>query len=721
MSSVLPRLDIVKLYYGPDRLCSTCSTLNFETMFRPAELDPKRQKPSSPFILEDFWVTSIYCPFCRLVRQCLGIDEKAVRHYQSLIQKGGTRWICRVSPREWVRSLLHWSPGHHVTYQLQPSIITDTALRDGKFDSPIYGPSVQLMAGGNEKDIDQLSLGRYLDLPKADIKLLRSWIGSCETHHAPDCSPQSWIREPRSPFRMIDVKRRCIVRAPSDCRYIALSYCWGVPSETNRHLKLEDKTIVWLYRKGSLSDNKNIPRTIRDAIDLVFDLGERYLWVDALCIKQDDQSDRNAQIPLMSKVYGSAVCTIVAGTGSNAWAGLNGAGNEPIPRSPKQYCAKVQGLNLITTQKHYQTWKHGTIWETRGWTFQEMVLSKRLMIFTDSQVFFQCKKSLWCEDTILENLNPKVTCESKASGDIRLESHTSMGAFTSYTTLLYDYTCRSLGNQSDALNAFLGIQHHLQKRGLNSQHESLIGEFHFGLPESMFDIGMVWRLPYHYPNQRRNLFPSWSWAGWNMEIGDSFHRPGVTFPYANEVRQEIVWYKPGGEGSPEYVRIDSSEIILQDTQTTQDERKLSVRWKSDKISIPEHTFPNAPHILHFWTSIARLRVDRCGNQEIRKSVDRSDPAILENEDMMIKDQTQDVPIGTISLNRLWRADKPDELDFMVVARACKTKYSQSKYGLYVMLIEWVDNIAYRVQMVSDPVKEDIWASLKTEWKFVSLA
>ncbi|KAJ8061209.1 hypothetical protein OCU04_010282 [Sclerotinia nivalis] len=721
MSNALPQLDIVKLYHGYDRLCTTCSTLNFKTLFRSAELDPRLQRNPPPFILEEFWTTSIYCPFCRLLRHCLGIDEKTARNYQSLHQRGETRWICHVLVKEWVRILLHWSPGHHVTYQLQPTLITDTAHREGKFEAPIYGPSVQVMAKENEKDRDQLSLGRHMDLLRANIKLLRSWINSCEKHHAPDCAPQSWIRDPKSPFRLIDVKRRCIVRAPAECRYLALSYCWGPPSETNKHLKLEDKTIVWLYGKDSLSNNPNIPKTIRDAIDLVFDLGERYLWVDALCIKQDDESDRAAQIPLMSKVYGSALCTIVAGSGSNAWAGLNGVGAESIPRSPKQYFAEIQNLHLVTTQKHYQTWKHETIWETRGWTFQEMVLSKRLMIFTDSQVFFQCKKSLWCEDTILENLNPSITCESRASGDISLESHTSMDAFTSYHILVHDYTCRSLGNQSDVLNAFQGIEQHLQNRALSSKQESLNGKFHFGLPESFFDLALIWTLPYHYPNQRRKLFPSWSWAGWNMEIGETFRRPGVTFPYAHAVRRELVWYKPAVEGSNKYVRIDSSELIPQENEITEEEERLSVQWKSDKNSIPQHTFPRAPHILHFWTSTARLLVDRSGNQDKYKSVHPPDPAILENEDMKIRDPTQDIPIGAISLNRSWRADRPDELEFMVVARACKTKYTQNKYGLYVMLIEWVDNIAYRVQMVNDPVKEDIWVGLKTEWKFISLA
>lgn len=651
-----------------------------------------------------------------MLLQCLGIDKNTARHYQSLIQREGTRWICHVSAVEWFRRSTHWSPDHHVTYQLQPFLTTDVAFRDESFCPPTYGPRVQLMAKQNGEDMDQLSLGRLMDLQKVDIRLLRSWIDSCERHHAPDCSPKTWTREAKGRFRLIDVKRRCIVRAPSECRYIALSYCWG----KGKHLKLEDATIVSLYSKGSLLGSQKIPRTIRDAIDLVHDLGERYLWVDALCIKQDDEADRAVQIPHMSKVYGSAICTIVAGTGSDAWAGLNGVGNDPIPRSPKQYSAKIKDLDLITTQKHYLTWKHETIWETRGWTFQEMVLSKRLLIFTDSQVLYKCKRGLWCENTILENVNASINCESKAAGDIGVESHTSMGAFTTYTGLLYNFTRRSLGCQGDALNSFLGIQQHLQDRGLNSRHENINGEFHYGLPESMFDIAMVWKLPYHYPKQRRDLFPSWSWAGWNMEMGETFRRPGITFPFANEVVREIVWYKPVEKGPAKFVPIDTSELATRDSQITADDKRLTEKWKSDKNPIPPYAFPKAPQIIYFWTSAARLLVDRSGSREKRFAVDPSDPAILENEDMAIRDPAQGILVGSVSLNQSWRADKPDELEFIVVARACNITYEQSKYGLYVMLIQWVDNVAYRVQMTNEPVKEAIWASLNTEWKLVSL-
>jgi hypothetical protein len=68
----------------------------------------------------------------------------------------------------------------------------------------------------------------------------------------------------------------------------------------------------------------NLPKTIRDAIDLVRALKERYLWVDALCLVQNDQADMQKGIDIMDIIYERAVMTIVAASGDSANSGLPG-------------------------------------------------------------------------------------------------------------------------------------------------------------------------------------------------------------------------------------------------------------------------------------------------------------------------------------------------------------------------------------------------------------
>lgn len=67
---------------------------------------------------------------------------------------------------------------------------------------------------------------------------------------------------------------------------------------------------------------EKLPRTIRDAVTVTRSLGIRYLWVDALCIIQDSQSDWRAEAPKMMNVYRNAYLTIAATVGDNADSGL---------------------------------------------------------------------------------------------------------------------------------------------------------------------------------------------------------------------------------------------------------------------------------------------------------------------------------------------------------------------------------------------------------------
>lgn len=111
-------------------------------------------------------------------------------------------------------------------------------------------------------------------------------------------------------FRVIDVNRACIVEVPNNCRYVALSYVWG----SSEFLHLTKHNQQKLYRHGDLL-RECIPRTIRDATGVMLELEESYLWVDALCIVQDDEHDISAQIKNIHKIFSNAAVTIIAASG----------------------------------------------------------------------------------------------------------------------------------------------------------------------------------------------------------------------------------------------------------------------------------------------------------------------------------------------------------------------------------------------------------------------
>lgn len=113
--------------------------------------------------------------------------------------------------------------------------------------------------------------------------------------------------------------KRCIVNAPPEYRYVALSYVWGGIPFT----KTTARNIA-LFREERGLDQNPLLNTITDSMKLVSLLGERYLWVDAVCIVQDDENAKAEQIAKMDLVYAGALLTIVAASGDTAAAGLPG-------------------------------------------------------------------------------------------------------------------------------------------------------------------------------------------------------------------------------------------------------------------------------------------------------------------------------------------------------------------------------------------------------------
>ena len=104
---------------------------------------------------------------------------------------------------------------------------------------------------------------------------------------------------------LIDVVEQKLVRASSSTRYLALSYVWGQV----KMLECLISTRARLEQPGSLSMMRGeIATTIQDAIDFTARLHERYLWVDSLCIEQDNSSQKHAQIAQMNAVYKPRCC-----------------------------------------------------------------------------------------------------------------------------------------------------------------------------------------------------------------------------------------------------------------------------------------------------------------------------------------------------------------------------------------------------------------------------
>ena len=164
-------------------------------------------------------------------------------------------------------------------------------------------------------------------------------------------------------FRMIDVFSQCIVEVGHGCRYVALSYMWGQVEAVKLLSQNKDQLMA---RAGLLAFRYRLPRTINDSIELLRNIGEQYLWVDSICLLQDDAEEMADAIGKMHLVYQGAVLTILAGEGKDANAGLPGV--HFGSRRLIQHIAKVQPGIQMTVIAPLSGILNQSAHITRGWT-----------------------------------------------------------------------------------------------------------------------------------------------------------------------------------------------------------------------------------------------------------------------------------------------------------------------------------------------------------------
>lgn len=220
---------------------------------------------------------------------------------------------------------------------------------------------------------------------------LEGWIQSCNENHGDKCQADPIAGRPphHIPDWVIDTEDGCIVRGCSVQRYVALSYVWnsaakydvrGVAAAKDR-LLLQKDNLADFCRQGFLRGRilGKVPVVIRDAINFVRLSGFRYLWVDSLCIVQHDDSTRD-RVGLMNEIYSGAYFTIIAAASTK---GLYGKGHDEgdLPRGRDS----VRHLHSKLLCSH---------WASRGWTFQEQLLSKRSIVFLDDYCFWDCQREV---------------------------------------------------------------------------------------------------------------------------------------------------------------------------------------------------------------------------------------------------------------------------------------------------------------------------------------
>lgn len=346
--------------------------------------------------------------------------------------------------------------------------------------------------------------------------------------------------------------------------YLAFSHVWGIakglPKTTTQTLQSHNKGIPWT----------SLPLALQEAIVLTRALGFRYLWVDSMCLVQDDAAAKLEESMTMDQIFGNAFLTIAATSAINSSSHplfpaqlqpfkLQATDNKGsafkiyVREQPNHYSFKAP----FDERAHMNDWElpfnisedanHDTPLLKRAWAFTERLLSRRILHFTKSEMILECREGYQCEcgriadpaldsratDSIKQEF-ARIVAETNrrpsfdGSGDQMngIETVTTQLASTTLTNgaknisqkreealqlwsyVVTEFTARNLTYDSDRLLAIASIANQLSP-ALHSGY--VAGQWTFST------MGLLW-----YPNEstrcRRSKpltghnVPSWSWA-----------------------------------------------------------------------------------------------------------------------------------------------------------------------------------------------------------------
>lgn len=333
------------------------------------------------------------------------------------------------------------------------------------------------------------------------------------------------------PSRVIDVGDEC--RSPRILAskgllgfYVILSYCWGNLAGNSTFLTVRENVEERQRQLGSSA----LPRTLSDALRFTRSLGFQYLWIDALCIVQDDPDEWRIEAEQMSEYYANAHITIVPLSSHSVRDGF-AARSRPRTHSMRFHYGKFDTCYYTFARKSLRTGFNRSIhesnWGTRGWTLQERCLSERILYVTAEKLFFEGSMRDRNLPVDVATLAP-FDCYfefSRHSWGIPLHSLRANLATLAYQgrldmesvyrfwyDLIIDYRGRRLSVQSDALPAVSGIA-----RVICTYCSD---EYLAGLWRGDLARGLLWEPSGDtYPTQVEvYLGPSWSWCSFTGRV-----------------------------------------------------------------------------------------------------------------------------------------------------------------------------------------------------------
>ncbi|KAI1874275.1 uncharacterized protein JN550_002854 [Neoarthrinium moseri] len=487
-------------------LCQLCSSLDFAALSQPPSKDSLRltwtvggglrfsyDHPGLEIDLTERCLTHHYDSFslleasarkCDLCSLMLGVVDRYRMEYNRL---GMLRGYNPVLPefKLWLRGRDN-GDGFEILAEAQ------TNDRRWKFSLPLLGGI------GIALRETEFVKGRLIDLsPKTPrtVNMVRNWIAECSEQHQHTASLSEGM--PSMVLKILDSGNKV---------------CLDVPTVAVVRLKEGIRT-------------STLPKTFQDAVWLAYQLDIEYIWIDSLCIIQDDIEDWNRESARMDRVYQNSWLNIAADRAADSYEGFLGERHIPeyvaIP-----FCAQGTTLEALAYTLPWScigdrsrlSWIEDEPLTTRAWALQERYLAQRTVHFTRHRILLECPQHCIAEDfdhSLTFSTMTQVLSKSYAG-----EQSVTDSRHLDWLELVENYTTRKLTLADDKLPALSGLAAHFARNShLDRGYSTTPFQYLAGHWSDHIVRSLCWECREgggKRPTKYRA--PTWSWASLDAQI-----------------------------------------------------------------------------------------------------------------------------------------------------------------------------------------------------------
>ncbi|KAH8173596.1 heterokaryon incompatibility protein (HET) domain-containing protein [Sarocladium implicatum] len=231
-----------------------------------------------------------------------------------------------------------------------------------------------------------------------------------------------------------------------------------------------------------------MPPSFQDAITITRAIGLRWLWIDSLCIVQDDEDDWRRESQLMGSIFENSEVTLAASHAKDSWQGFlhQRAERSASVRLPGlTHDTEGNNISVMATLRYESiddTFPEHGVLNTRAWATQEWLLSRRMVFFTSEALVWSCKE-----------ITQRETGERCYNVSRNL----------SWIVIVERYSDRQLTFKTDRLMALEGLR---RKMAEKTGFTYALGLWTQGLPHQL-----LWQVTEQQPHSNVLGAPSWTW------------------------------------------------------------------------------------------------------------------------------------------------------------------------------------------------------------------